>query len=71
MSTGLKTPIKLKVYSKKELAEIYSIDRKTLNKWLKLHEEEIGRRHGNYFSIPQVRIIFAKLGLPGDLIIEP
>ena len=56
--------ILLKPYSLKELAEIYEIDWRTFKKWLKPFEEEIGKKEGRYYKIPQVRTIFRKLELP-------
>lgn len=66
-----KKHITLKAYSKKELSQIYEVDRKTFNKWLVPFEGVIGEQNGRYFSIPQVRIIFDKLGLPCNIVVEP
>lgn len=55
----------LRPHNQKELAALYSISRKTLKRWLKPFEKEIGERVGYYYTIPQVQKIFAVLGLPG------
>lgn len=60
--------IEIKQYKLKELAHLYNnISTKTLKKWLEPFKEEIGERKGHYYSIPQVRVIFKKLGYPGIL----
>lgn len=61
------TQIKLKAYSITELARIYEVDPRTLKKWLKPFEEQIGEKQGRYFQIPQVKIIFKKLDLPTNI----
>lgn len=60
------TPLKIQVktYSVKEVAELYSVSKKTLNKWLSPFEDEIGERRGYFYNPKQVSIIFEKLGLP-------
>jgi hypothetical protein len=62
--------ITLKAYSPGEIAKIYEVDRRTMNKWLKPFKEEIGLRLGRYYTIAQVRIIFLKLSVPGIVITE-
>ncbi len=61
------TQIKLKAYSIAELARIYEVDPRTLKKWIKPFEEQIGTKQGRYFQIPQVKIIFKKLDLPTNI----
>jgi hypothetical protein len=56
--------IQLKPYTLKELCALYGVCRLTFRKWLKPFEKEIGVRHGMYYSILQVRVIFDKLGYP-------
>ena len=60
------TPLKIQVktYSVKEVADLYSVSKKTLNKWLSPFENEIGERRGYFYNPKQVGIIFEKLGLP-------
>lgn len=55
----------LKAYSKKELAEKYSISIRTFNTWLKPFEEKVGAKRGRYYTVNQVIIIVDVLGLPG------
>ena len=62
--------IKLKRYAPFELAALYEVDRRTMNKWLKPFKEEIGPRQGLFYTIAQVRIIFNKLSIPGFVLIE-
>jgi hypothetical protein len=53
-------------YAPRELADMYGISLRTLNKWLKPHREKIGQRPaGTYlYSLKQVKIIFDVLGQP-------
>ncbi|MES2565474.1 MAG: hypothetical protein V4565_01330 [Bacteroidota bacterium] len=55
----------LKAYSKKELAEKYSISIRTFNTWMKPFEEKVGAKRGRYYTVNQVKIILEALGLPG------
>ena len=57
--------IEIKPYTLKELANLYQVSDKTFKKWLDRFNEELGKKCGNYYIIPQVKIIFDKLGLPG------
>lgn len=59
-----KKQVPLKPYTLKELSALYGMNPKTLRKWLKPFQSEIGEKKGYYFQIPQVRIIFEKLDLP-------
>ncbi len=65
MSTERKT-VEIKVYSIGELAALYEISVRTMNRWLKPHLEKIGKREGRFYSVKQVSIIFDQLGLPKD-----
>lgn len=58
--------IEIKPYSKQELADLYNIGVRSMSTWLKPFEKEIGKRHGRYYNLKQIRYIFNKLGLPGD-----
>jgi transposase-like protein len=60
----------IKVYTKKELAELYEIDRRTFNKWIKKHEEKIGEKTGRFYTTQQIKVIFEVLGLPSKIIEE-
>lgn len=57
----------VKTYSVKEVADLYCISKKTLNKWLSPFEKEIGERRGYFYNPKQVSIIFEKLGLPDNV----
>ncbi len=65
MSTERKT-VTIKAYSIGELAALYEISVRTMNRWLKPHTELIGKRQGRFYSVKQVTIIFDQLGLPKD-----
>lgn len=65
-----KKVIHLKPYAPFEIAEIYEVDKRTLNKWLKPFKEDIGPRQGRFYTIAQVKKIFEKLCVPGIVIIE-
>ena len=54
----------VKTYSVKEMAGLYEISKKTLNKWLTPFETEIGERRGHFYNPKQVGVIFEKLGHP-------
>lgn len=62
--------IALRPYKVTELARMYEVSEKTFKKWITPFEEEIGRKNGYFYSIAQVRIIFQKLGTPGEFVIE-
>lgn len=63
------TPSKyvLKPISPAEFCSLYAISRKTLLKWLRPIEKEIGPRQGNIYNVRQVALIFEKLGIPDGL----
>lgn len=58
--------IEIKPYSKQELADLYKIGVRSMTTWLKPFEKGIGKRHGRYYNLKQVRYIFDKLGIPGE-----
>lgn len=51
-----------------ELAKLYGVSDRTMKKWLKPFEPEIGNKIGYFYTIAQVKIIFEKLGTPGYFI---
>lgn len=59
------TSAEIKPYSTKEIATLYGVCDKTLKKWLKPFEQNIGIKTGRYYTIAQVNIIFDRLGMPG------
>jgi uncharacterized protein YjcR len=54
----------LKVYTVKEMALMYGVSSPTFKKWLKPHDEKIGKKVGWYYSVLQVKAIFESLGFP-------
>jgi hypothetical protein len=62
--------VQLRAYSIKELALIYEIDRRTFMKWLKPHEQIVGKQNGHYYNIPQVKLIFERLSIPKQGVLE-
>lgn len=63
--TTMENSIELRPHNLKELMALYKISYKTLKKWLKPFERELGERVGYYYTIPQVKKIFEFLGIPG------
>lgn len=59
--------LKLLPYSLVELATVYNVCDRTMKKWLKPFEQQIGPRLGRYYNIVQVRTILEKLGLPAEI----
>jgi hypothetical protein len=65
MSNTRKT-VDIRAYSIGELATLYEVSVRTMNRWLKPHLEIIGKREGRFYTVKQVEIIFEQLGLPKD-----
>ena len=61
------TSIPLKPYSLTELSKLYSVCIKTIKKWMKPFTEEIGEKNGRFYTINQVKVIFLRIGLPGQI----
>ena len=59
--------IKLRPYTVLDLAKMYEVSDKTMKKWIKPFESEVGEKNGYFYSIAQVQVIFQKLGAPGEL----
>lgn len=59
--------IKLKPCTVLELARMYGVSDKTMRKWIKPFDAEVGKKIGYFYTIAQVRIIFEKLGMPGEM----
>ena len=64
------TVIQVRPYNNVELARIYGVDRATLRRWLSRISDQLGEREGNFWKIPQVKIIFKHLDLPSYIIIR-
>jgi hypothetical protein len=58
----------VKPYGKKELTHQYGVSICILNSWLKSFESELGNRVAGVYNIRQVKLIFEKLGVPGQVI---
>lgn len=65
--TPEKTTLVLRSYSLAELARLYEVCDRTFKKWIKPFAADIGERQGRYYTINQVRIILAKLGIPASV----
>lgn len=65
-----KNIIQLKPYSLVELSRLYTVCDRTMKKWIKPFQNEIGEKNGRYYSISQVKVIFDKLGLPCEIEVE-
>ena len=60
----------LKAYTKKELRALYGIPLRTFNEWIAPYTKEIGIGNGKYLTVNQVRFIFEKFGIPGEVDID-
>jgi hypothetical protein len=56
--------IEVRPYNLKELSGIYELTPKTLRKYLDKISDKIGEKLGRYFTVLQVEVIFAHLGMP-------
>ncbi len=65
-----KKVIEVKRYTLTGLAKIYGVHRNTFMEWIKPLKEILGKRRGYYYSIEQVKIIFANLQFPSFVVIE-
>ncbi len=54
----------LRPYTHKELAQLYNVCWLTFQRWIKKHEQEIGRKQGHFYHIGQVVKIFRIYGIP-------
>jgi hypothetical protein len=59
--------IAIRCYTHKELAALYNVSWKTLQKWVKKIEGIIGEKHGHFYSAKQVGMIFEVYGYPMNL----
>jgi transposase len=60
----IKEPAKLQPYNTKDLCHLYGVSYKTIQKWLKKIEDQLGERIGKMWNINQVEIIFKRYGRP-------
>jgi hypothetical protein len=54
----------LRPYNHTQLAQFYGVSWLTFQRWIKKHEEEIGKKHGHFYTINQVVIIMRIFGIP-------
>jgi uncharacterized protein YjcR len=64
MEITQKKKVYIKAYLLKELAALYTVDTRTIKKWIDAHES-IGKRIGYYYQPGQVKKIFELIELPG------
>ena len=60
-----KSKFEVKAYTMKELASFYQISVKSFRTWINPFKNEIGKKQGRYYNVNQIRVIIAKLGMPG------
>jgi hypothetical protein len=65
MSTT-KRIVEIRSYSIGELSKLYEQSVKTMNRWLRPHNDIIGKREGRYYTVKQIKKIFELIGLPKD-----
>jgi hypothetical protein len=63
----MKTITIIKPYTHRELSAFYGVCEKTLYNWLSPFHDEIGEKRGHKYTVIQVEIILAKLGIPHRL----
>ncbi len=54
----------IKPYRLMDLTIIFDVSEKTLRRWIREYQEEIGERNGFYYSAAQVTIMLNKFGRP-------
>lgn len=57
----------VKPYTHKDLSIFYGVSEKTFSNWLKPFQDEIGEKRGHFYTVLQVEIILAKIGIPHSL----
>jgi hypothetical protein len=62
--TAYAMEIPIRPYTHNELRILYGVSWRTMKRWLKPFEEEIGAKNGHFYSVRQVKIIFRCLGMP-------
>ncbi len=63
---AMKKSIDIKPSTLKQLAAQYGVCDRTFIKWLKPFDKQLGSRVGHFYSVNQVKIIYKKLGVPGE-----
>lgn len=54
----------LKPLTHKQLAQMYGVSWITFQNWIKKVEQEVGKKTGHFYHVPQVRTIFKLFGIP-------
>ena len=54
----------IKPYTHQELAMLYGVSWRTLQRWLKPFQRMLGEKNGHYYTTRQVTIIFTRIGWP-------
>ena len=57
----------LKPLTHKQLAEMYGVSWLTFQKWIKKIEQQVGKKTGHFYHVPQVRKIFQLFGIPKQI----
>ena len=58
--------VEIRPYSLTELAQLYGISTRTMKNWLGPHSEAIGVKVGRLYNALQVKVIFERIGVPGN-----
>ena len=66
----MKKTLSLKPYTVLELARLYGISDRTMKKWIRPFETEVGTKIGHFYTVAQVRVILEHLGIPGEVEID-
>lgn len=57
----------LKPLTHKQLAYMYGVSWLTFQNWIKKVENEVGKKTGHFYLVPQVRKIFQLFGIPKQI----
>jgi len=60
----IEVEVKIKPYSKTELANMYSVSVHILKVWLEPFKDQIGEYKGRIYTVKQIELIFECLGKP-------
>lgn len=60
----------LKIYTRKELREIYEVPPKTFQRWMEPFNKLWGMKNKRYLTVEQVRKVVEEFGIPGELIVK-
>ena len=57
----------LRPLTHKQLAQMYGVSWLTFQNWIKRVENEVGKKTGHFYHVPQVRKIFQLFGMPKQI----